>query len=151
MRILIAIIVAIFCLSSQPAYARTHLNVDLVKEHGQQLSKASFYLRFKFEKTTGVKWYSSSYDQRKAFLEDYYTKKAIADKKEDQEKKRKAREEKEKDRERKAERRAEALKVKTEAREKTIELNEQKSQKKDFESTVRDQDRTLRKLRSGQR
>ena len=46
--------------------------VDLAAEHGKDLSKASFVVRYKFQKTTGVAWTKATYAQRRIFLEKWY-------------------------------------------------------------------------------
>ncbi len=57
-----------------------HANVDLQAEHGENLDKASFPIRFKFQKSTGMVWKESSYEDRKSFLEGYYNQLADEDK-----------------------------------------------------------------------
>lgn len=102
------IVFCFFCCFASLVWAAPKINVDLVKEHGQGLKKASFYLRFKFEKTTGTRWTESTYKQRKAFLEKYYMQKAADEKKEQESLKKKLLEEKELARAKRAEERSAA-------------------------------------------
>ena len=68
-------------------FAFAGLNVDLEAEHGKKLDKAPFYIRYKFQKTTGIEWKSSAYQQRKAFLENWYIQADREQKSDDQQEK----------------------------------------------------------------
>ena len=152
MKILILIILLwSFGLSSPAFSAAPKLNVDLAKEHGPTLSKASFHLRFQFEKTTGVKWFSSKYRQRKAFLENYYIQKAAAEKKEADENKRKARAERDQERQNRNKNRAEVSKARAEAYQARAEAKADAAEKKAFENDVKARQKSIINLRKNNR
>lgn len=123
------------------------LAADL-SQHGPDLLKAAFPIRYKFEQTYGVEWQKSSYDQRKKFLIQWYKDEATEAKKAVQD----AREESQRQRDiaqadRDEKRRLAALK-RAYTQSEIDEHKEKSETQRDFNRLISQESRDLQQLRS---
>lgn len=140
--------VIVFALLVAPAGA--YAKVNLEANHGKDLTKADFVVRYKFQKTTGIDWKQSTLAQRKTFLEKWYAdldkdkKLAAAKAKKEKEIEKVAAAEKKEDKQKEKDR----LK-RLKAIEKRVR-DEEKARDKEFKETVDERDKQLKELRRQQ-
>ncbi|MBI4309432.1 MAG: hypothetical protein HY591_03775 [Candidatus Omnitrophica bacterium] len=136
-------ILAFFC----SIFAFAAQRVDLEKEHGKKLDKAPFYMRYKFQKTTGTDWPHSTYERRKAFLEDWYAQAARERELDDQQRKIEQEEQKAAQKMKEGKKRQQRQKLKKKLKFEREEEKEKENLKKTAEKRLRQQERELRDLR----
>ncbi len=120
-------------------------------EHGEDLTRADFPVRYKFLQRTGIEWQSSTYEQREDFLTKWYEELEVKNKAQaelDQA-------EKEEEMEVAAQKKAEADELLAREQERLMDerLEEQarEEEKKDFNSLVRDRGQNIINMRQNER
>ena len=125
--------------------------VDLQAEHGEDLNKAPFVMRYKFEQSTGVNWYTSTYGQRKGFLEQWYKAQADNAKKEAQAAKLKQKQDREEARRKRNEERKQQQYLEDQARQERQKKKEEEEEKEHFADIVRENKEHVDDMRRDQR
>ncbi len=123
------------------AYEKINLS-----EHGQDLTRATFLVRYNFSKTYGKDWTASSYAERKTFLTDWHRKLMADEKKTKIANKEEARLAREKQKAQLEQRKKESIRLKALAREEIDEDRNFNQRKRNLDLMVRDQERTLQQL-----
>ncbi|MBF0490577.1 MAG: hypothetical protein HQL15_08160 [Candidatus Omnitrophica bacterium] len=138
-KLLILVFILFFGIASAEA------SMDL-SQHGPQLIKAPFPIRYRFEMKHHKSWLKSTYDERKEFLTEWYTRQ----KDEETAAKEKAKAELDAQRELQNQKKEEKKRLeemdKESQRAKLNEAKETETQKKDFDKVVTDQQRQLERL-----
>lgn len=127
------------------------LNVDLGAEHGVELDKASYAIRYAFYKATGTAWPKSEYEDRKKFLENWYDGIEQEQQLAQQQQKQQEEMEKQEQEQKKQEKRQEQEKIKRRQELKEREKKQERERQKRFDDKIRDRQRRIDEFRRNQR
>ena len=120
---------------------------ELQAEHGQELTKASFIMRYKFHKDTGVDWKESSYEERMKFLEEWHNNLSNEAKAAEQEARNRGRSEMDLDRQKNDNARREEERKRNAERAASDKRRSIDDRQKKLERSVRDRERTISDMR----
>lgn len=122
-----------------------------LSEHGKDLMRANFAIRYSFAKTTHKDWFHSTYIERKEFLTKWYQQQAREAKQDQAKAREQAAGERERAIEKRQEKHQEEARIRARQQEVRAAEKEVQDRNKSFNQAVRDEQRSIDQLRSQQR
>ena len=151
MKTLISAIVLFFIFAIFPFSLQAKSKINLPEIYGKDLYSVPALIRIKYQNETGRAWHDTSYDERTAFLTNWYAEKDAVARKEKDREKQNLLDEKEKQRVRKDKLRVKKDKEKAKReKEKAVE-KEKKERRKKLKDLEKKRKEALRRLKKAQR